>query len=112
MMPSPLLYQEERVIETNNITITRELHLISAHLLHYASLLEDFRKSVQFVLDTPNPAMESDMFTDEDRENDRRLLEQEAGNLLAEIKRLGMLRSMQNKRLKNVMDLVCPRMAP
>jgi hypothetical protein len=94
------------VIETNNIMITRELHLIRAHLLHYASLLEDFRKSVQFVLDTPNPAMESDLFVNDEKGKDRKLLVQEAGNLLSEIKRLEMSRTMQDKRLKNVMNLV------
>jgi hypothetical protein len=101
-----LLCQEEKVLETNNLAITRELHIIRAHLLHYASLLEDFRKSVQFVLDTPNPAMDSDSFVNDEKTKDRRLLEQESHNLLSEIKRLEMSRTMQDKRLKNVMNLV------
>jgi hypothetical protein len=41
-----------------------------------------------------------------ERQNDRRLLEQEAFNLLSEIRRLEMSRTMQDKRLKNIMDLV------
>jgi len=92
------------VIDTNDTQITRELHIIRAHLLHYESLLEDFKKSVKFTLDTRNPAMES---VDEDqREKDRNLLEKESKNLLIEIERLQMSRSMQDSRLKNVMNLV------
>ena len=90
---------------TNDIKMTRELHIIRAHLLHYESLLEDFSKSVKFVLETRNPAMES---IDEDqRIKDRQLLEKETKNLQIEIERLQMSRSMQDKRLKNVMHLVC-----
>ena len=92
------------MIDTNDTQITRELHIIRAHLLHYESLLEDFKKSVKFTLDTRNPAMES---VDEDqREKDRNLLEKESKNLLIEIERLQMSRSMQDSRLKNVMNLV------
>jgi len=101
-----LFHQEEKVLLTSNMDITRELHIIRAHLLHYASLLEDFRKSVQFVLDTPNPAMDSESLEQDEKRKDRQLLEKEGGNLLAEIRRLEMLRAMQDKRLKNVMNLV------
>lgn len=34
------------VIRTNDMSLTQSLHIIRAHLLHYASLLEDFKKSV------------------------------------------------------------------
>lgn len=114
------------VISTNDMTLTQSLHIIRAHLLHYASLLEDFKKSVQvrfrlqsrkfyiqlssscrvlqFVLDTPNPGMDSE---DEAlRKRSRTLLEKECQNLLLEIERLEKSRAMQNKRLKNVMNLV------
>jgi len=84
--------------------MTRQLHSIRAHLLHYASMLGDLRKSVQFILKTPNPAM--DAFEDGSKESDRKLLEKEGNNLLREIKRLEMLRRMQDHRLENVMDLV------
>jgi hypothetical protein len=36
---------------------THTLHIIHAHLLSYTSLLRDFKKSVQFVLETPNPEL-------------------------------------------------------
>src|SRR5882762_1319268 len=45
--------QENRAIRTNESSLTQELHVIRAHLLHYTNLLEDFRKSVQFIKDTP-----------------------------------------------------------
>jgi hypothetical protein len=77
-----------------------------AHLLYYASLLEDFRASVEFVLNTPNPAMESDRIDDTERENSRMLLTKECNNLLSAIKRLEMNRGMLDKRSKNAMDLV------
>jgi hypothetical protein len=98
--------QESRVIVTNDMALTQELHVIRAHLLHYASLLEDFRKSVLFVCNTPNPAMDADSIDDETRARDKDLLEKECGNLLAEIDRLEMNRIMQDKRLQNVMHLV------
>ena len=91
-------------MHTNDIKMTRELHIIRAHLLHYESLLDDFSKSVKFVLDTPNPAMES--VEESQRLRDRQLLEKETKNLQIEIERLQMSRSMQDKRLKNVMHLV------
>src|ERR1700730_8178976 len=91
-------------METNNLMITRELHTIRAHLLHYASLLEDFKKSIQFVLDTPNPAM--DQYETIVKERDRELLVKECNNLLFEADRLDMSRKTQDMRVKNVMNLV------
>ncbi|KAH8829102.1 hypothetical protein DL96DRAFT_1596644 [Flagelloscypha sp. PMI_526] len=93
---------ETRVISTSDMQLTHELHSIRAHHLHYAGLLEDFRKAVVFVRDTRNPAMDADA----DVKHSRRLLEQECYNLLSEIERLEMGRRMQDKRLKNVMNLV------
>ena len=92
------------MIETNDMSIIHELFIIRAHLLHHASLLEDFRKSVQFVLDTRNPAM--DGCQDEIKERDRKLLEKECSILLSQIDRLEVFRDTQNMRLNNVMDLV------
>ena len=97
--------QETRAIRTNESALTQELHVIRAHLLHYTNLLEDFRKSVQFIKDTPNPAMDSDSAAAE-KEASRNLLNRECDTLLSEISRLEMARGMQNKRLKNVMNLV------
>jgi hypothetical protein len=96
--------QETQVITTSNVLLTRELHIIRAHHLHYSALLEDFRKTVDFVLETPNPAM--DGLSKEERRFSRRLLERECKNLLIEIGRLEKSRTMQDKRLKNVMNLV------
>ncbi|KDQ18346.1 hypothetical protein BOTBODRAFT_104166 [Botryobasidium botryosum FD-172 SS1] len=96
---------EEKVMDTNDMEITRELHTIRAHLLHYASLLEEFRKSVVFVRDTRNPAMDS-CEPKEDRARDRARLDKECRNLLSEIDRLKMDRKMQEERVQNVMQLV------
>jgi Mg2+ and Co2+ transporter CorA len=79
--------------------LTQELHVMRAHLLQYAALLEDFRKSVQFVLDTPNPAVEANSA-------DVELLEKECKTLLSQIERLEMSRKMQDNRLGNLMNLV------
>lgn len=85
--------------------LTRELHAIRAHLMHHESLLEDFRKAVEFVQNTPNPGLESPTISEEDRETTRSLINRECGNLLRDIARLERSRIMQDKRLKNVMDL-------
>lgn len=95
---------ETQVLSTSNITITRELHLIRAHLLHYASLLGDLKKTVVFILDTENPAME--VYPEAERQLSRLLLVKECNNLLLETDRLESSRQMQDKRLKNVMNLV------
>ncbi|KAF9048217.1 hypothetical protein BDZ89DRAFT_1057791, partial [Hymenopellis radicata] len=95
---------ETRVMSPSNIDLTRELHLIRAHLLHYASLLGDMKKSVQFVRDTPNPAMAA--LSEEEKELSHGLLQKECTNLISDIDRLEQSRQMQDKRLKNVMNLV------
>jgi CRISPR/Cas system-associated endonuclease Cas1 len=84
--------------------LTQELHVIRAHQLHYSSLLEDFRKTVEFVSTTRSPAMDS--YPKEIREHSAELMRRECTNLLNEIRRLEMGRKMQDKRLKNVMNLV------
>ncbi|KIK80758.1 hypothetical protein PAXRUDRAFT_833344 [Paxillus rubicundulus Ve08.2h10] len=96
---------EHKVLDTNKIKETRELHILQAHLLYYQSLLEDFRRSVVFVQRTPNPAMEDPSVTEQERSQSARLLEREASNLLSEIERLEGQICMQSNRLKNVMDL-------
>jgi hypothetical protein len=79
-------------MDTNDIRMTRELHVIRAHLLHYDSLLMDFRKSVDFVLETRNPVLEANA----DRQREREILEREGENLLSEIKRLRTTASGQD----------------
>ena len=99
--------QELDVLEKRDLKFTRELHRVRAHLLHYASLLEDFRKSVEFVRDTPNPALA----LDEDGLLSSALLKKECKNLLIQINRLSESRIFWNERLQNIMHLVgayCP----
>ncbi|KAI6158564.1 hypothetical protein EDD17DRAFT_1779460 [Pisolithus thermaeus] len=92
---------ESKVLGTNDINLTRELHKVQAYLLYYQQLLQDFHKSVDFVKLTPNPAMHGD----EDEDHSKMLLEREVDNLLSEIGRLEGQRTMQSDRLKNVMQL-------
>jgi len=92
---------ETAVINTSSMELTEELHIIRAHLLHYSSLLVAFQKMVQFILDTPNPAL-----TASQREISDPLMRRECNTLLEEIDRLDKERMMQERRLKNVMDLV------
>ncbi|KAK0484497.1 hypothetical protein IW261DRAFT_1456929 [Armillaria novae-zelandiae] len=99
-----ICWLETSVLDPSNLFLTRELHIIRAHHLHYSSLLEDMKKAVVFILDTPNPAM--DTLPEKDKQFSRKLLEKECRNLLSEIDRLEMSRRMQDKRLKNVMNLV------
>jgi hypothetical protein len=94
--------QELDVIELRSIEFTQELHRVRAHLLHYASLLDDFCNSVEFVRDTPNPAMSSDP----NRFSSKRLLAKECKNLLIQIERLSASRVSWDSRLQNIMQLV------
>lgn len=97
--------QESKVLQTNNIELTRELHILQAHLLHYQALLHNFEKSVQFIAKTHNPAMDSNDVSDEQRKDSKELMTRESENLLGEIDRLEKRRAMLSNRLKNVMDL-------
>jgi len=103
--PRGLYYsQETRVLHTSELPLPQELPVIRAHHLHYASLLDDFAKAVHFVEDTQNPAMES--YSDDVRASSKAVMKRECSNLLSEIKRLDMELKMQDRRLKNVMNLV------
>ncbi|KAI6131033.1 cora-like Mg2+ transporter protein-domain-containing protein [Pisolithus croceorrhizus] len=101
-----VLYQhiielESRVLGTNDVVLTQELHKLQAYLLHYKQLLRDFHKSVEFVKKTPNPAVPDD----DGEHNSARHLKREVDNLLSEIDRLESQRTMQSDRLDNVMRL-------
>ncbi|KAG9311757.1 hypothetical protein JVU11DRAFT_8000 [Chiua virens] len=73
---------EHDVLQFNNIKLTRELHKLRAHILHYEQLLQDFRRSVEFVRDTPNPAMNAPWISETKREASAKLLRTEANNLI------------------------------
>ena len=98
--------QESDVLIDNDIKLTRELHKLQAHLLYYQQLLRDFRVSVEFVRDTPNPAMSVLARTPEERDASAELLRKEANNLMSEIDRLTGQRLMLSDRLQNVIHLV------
>jgi hypothetical protein len=84
--------------------LTRELHIIRAHHLHYLSLLDHYTKHVDFIRNTPNPAMEG--LNEEDQKSNEKLVNRECDNLMNEIKRLNAELKTQERRLKNVMALV------
>ncbi|PBK90757.1 hypothetical protein ARMGADRAFT_1082496 [Armillaria gallica] len=52
------LHWETHALDTSDIFITHELHIIRAHYSQFPSLLEDVRKAVRFILDTPNPVVD------------------------------------------------------
>jgi CRISPR/Cas system-associated endonuclease Cas1 len=83
------------------MVLVEQLHIIQAHLLHYAALLQDFRKSIVFVQKTSHPALSN---TPNEAES-KRLMDKECKTLLAEIERLDRAREVQINRLKNVMSL-------
>ncbi|KAF9460682.1 hypothetical protein BDZ94DRAFT_1265618 [Collybia nuda] len=101
---SHVCWLETQVISTSDLRLTQELYIIRAHHLHYSSLLEDFKKSVEFVQKSRNPAMDS--LEEEVRKNSAELMDKECGYLLKGIERLEMGRRMQDERLKNVMNLI------
>lgn len=81
---------------------------MQAHLLHYEQLLQDFKKSVIFVRDTRNPAMEAGgiALSEEQRADSMELMTREASHLISEIDRLESQRKMHFERLQNVIHLV------
>lgn len=86
------------------------LHSLQAHLLHYQALLHDFDKSVVFVKQSPNPAMEPIDDEGAKKESDvkdptKELMERECDNLLSEIDRLERKCSIFISRLKNATEL-------
>ncbi|KAF8186445.1 hypothetical protein BJ912DRAFT_971936 [Pholiota molesta] len=87
---------ETRVITTAEMPLTRELHIIRAHHLHYTSLLDDFRKHVIFIRDTHTLPWH----------HSKSIMHRECENLLTECKRLKGELHMQERRVKNVMGLV------
>jgi len=91
---------------SSQVHLTRDLHHIRAHHLHYASLLQDMRKSIRFIQTTPNPAMDSVDIPPQVKLDSAKLLEKECNYLLSEIERLDMQLHLQDSRLKNVMNLV------
>lgn len=94
------------ILSSENIRETRDLHILQAHLLYYRTLLDDFRKSVLFVQETTNPAMQDPSVTDKERTESEKIMKKETEYLLSEIERLESQRTMQVMRLKNVIDLV------
>ena len=100
------MHQESKIIRTNDMNFSTKLHVIRAYLLHYESLLVDFEKSVLFIRDTPNPAAAAGIHPLEEQKTEKNLLDKECKNLLDEIERLERSRDMQNKRLKNAVNLV------
>ncbi|KAK7052405.1 hypothetical protein R3P38DRAFT_3306138 [Favolaschia claudopus] len=104
---SHICWLEGRVMTMTDMTLTQQLHVVRAHLLHYSSLLEDFRKTVVFIANTPNPMLEHPRadVSPETIPLVKDLMRRESNNLLNEIARLEQNRNMQDKRLKNVMDL-------
>ncbi|TFK75702.1 hypothetical protein BDN72DRAFT_451962 [Pluteus cervinus] len=115
---------ELRVIISSDMEYTREVHVIRAHLLHYESLLQEFRKTVEFIARARHPAFDSHVDSGneaasshgsvtldglvwtEQKHLTQRLMETECSTLLCELERLELTRIMQDKRLKNVMNLV------
>ncbi|KAJ7654793.1 hypothetical protein B0H17DRAFT_1338209 [Mycena rosella] len=98
---------ESRVMATTDMSLTQKLHVVRAHLLHYASLLEDFSKTVKFVAKTRNRVVEHASGTQsaDTITYVKDLMQRESANLLSEISRLEQTRMMQDSRLKNVIDL-------
>jgi len=99
-------HKESRVIDTGKRKINQDLHIIQAHQLYYTSLLDDVRKTVEFIRKHKNPAMDSDKLASEKGLNDV-FLERKCDHLILAIDRLFKDLGMQQSRLKNMKDLVC-----
>ncbi len=107
--------QESGVMSTNDPEMTHELHVIRAHILHYESLLSDFRKTIQFVEKIHNPALvnttvppssSSATILNGGNGEWKDLLDKECEHMLSGVDRLQEALQMHDKRLRNVMNLV------
>ncbi|KAF8625330.1 hypothetical protein AX17_006872 [Amanita inopinata Kibby_2008] len=92
---------EAHLINFSQVEFAHDLHTLRAYLLHYTSLLSDFEKAIVFVKATPNPATESVPH----HEEMKKTMDRECQFLLNEIFRLRRDCSMQESRLKNVIEL-------
>ncbi|KAF6751702.1 hypothetical protein DFP72DRAFT_906894 [Ephemerocybe angulata] len=101
-----ILSLENRVTSTAQMPLTRELHVIRAHHLHYSSLLDDFKKNIDFIQKTPTPFMTSNNYDKKLLTENERLLRRECKNLADEVARLKLMLHQQERRLENIMDLV------
>lgn len=97
------------MISTYSMRFSHDLHKICAYLLHYGSLLDDFRISVEFINNTRNPAIPSPPPEEKSPGLSGTLLKRECENLIREIERLKKEKTMHEERLKNVMQLVSPQ---
>ncbi|KAK0499637.1 hypothetical protein EDD18DRAFT_1349831 [Armillaria luteobubalina] len=97
-------HAESDALNTSDTDITHEMHIIRGNCIQFSSLLENLRKTVIFIRDTPNPAM--DTLPQEEKQYSRTLLEKECRTLLSEIDRLEMGGRMQDQRLENALNLV------
>ncbi|KIJ05218.1 hypothetical protein PAXINDRAFT_182971 [Paxillus involutus ATCC 200175] len=99
---------EVYIFETNDIYAAQELHKLRASLLYYQQLLQDFRKSLNFLRATPNPAMECNSrigLTKEECKTSADLFAKEVDHLLLEVDRLESHTVMLSSQLKNLIDL-------
>ncbi|KAG6827522.1 hypothetical protein H0H92_011435 [Tricholoma furcatifolium] len=85
--------------ESYNEQHTQTLHTILAHLLSYKTMLRDFKKSVQFILETPDTTRSYD-------DEERSLMARECNTLISEIERLELDRETHTERLKNAIHLL------
>jgi hypothetical protein len=95
------------VIQILSTDFTDGLHVIRAHILRYSSLLAAFKRTVNFIANTPNPAL-----TPPQRSISDPLLLRECTTLLEEIERLDRECAMQDRCLKNMVDIVSTSRGP
>jgi hypothetical protein len=103
--PEPLRAPRLTVRQESHVSlkITQDLHVVRAHQIFYASLLDDFRERVEFIRKHENPAMTS---AAGEKNLSKQFLERECDNLKLEITRLNRDLAMQEQRLKNMINLV------
>lgn len=98
--------QEKRAMnreEVGEIEVTHELHNVRSALLFYKGLLKNFYRSIEFILQHPNPAFAGDS---PEMRKSRELLKRECEHLLVEVSRLQDTKDMCQERVSNALDLV------
>jgi len=103
-------FLESRVIkfDTNDVALTSQLHVIRVYLQRYDEMLDQFEKSVRFLMEVGISELYAASHENGylSKNDSKAVLKRETDGLLAQVARLQRQRKMDDARLSNVMTLV------
>ncbi|KAG6836425.1 hypothetical protein H0H93_008067 [Arthromyces matolae] len=91
------------IMRSSNLYLLEELHVIHVRHLQYTPLLEDLRKTITFLINTPNPAL--DALPESEKVSNRELLAKECNTLIYKVSRLETSLKILDEDVKNTSNL-------